>query len=101
LIGEKGDKGLEEQLLPVGCRAPRRLTSGEITLNHTRSDRKPRTGHVYALWLQLEVGDSGPVTWNRDIPPLVDGIVWRVGMTRQKTSLTMGVTKVTVDFAYT
>lgn len=66
LIGEKGDEGLDEQLGLVGCKQPRRLTTtGEITLTSTRG--KQRTGHVYDCGYKLDAGDTGPMTWNRDI----------------------------------
>lgn len=75
LIGEKGDKGLDEQLSLVGCKQPRRLTTnGEVTLTSTRG--KQRTGHVYDCGYKLDAGDTGPVTWNRDIRRWWRDIPW-------------------------
>jgi hypothetical protein len=74
LIGEKGDKGLDEQLGLVGCKQPRRLTTGEITLTSTRG--KQRSGHVYDCGYKLDAGDTGGATWNRDIRRWWRDIPW-------------------------
>ena len=76
LVGEKGDKGLEEQLGLVGCKQPRRLTTGEITLTSTRASGKQRSGHVWDCGYKLDAGDTGAGTWNRDIRRWWRDIPW-------------------------
>ena len=59
----------------MGCKQPRRLTTtGEITLNSTSG--KQRSGHVYDCGYKLDAGDTGPVTWNRDIRRWWRDIPW-------------------------
>ncbi|MEC5385744.1 hypothetical protein VVD49_08415 [Uliginosibacterium sp. H3] len=68
-----GEKTREEQLKSVGCENARQLSDGLITLTRKRNG-KSHTGFVFGCGFKLSVGDTGGMTWNRDIRKIWNGM---------------------------
>lgn len=59
------EEDLDEQLRMSGCKDPVRIGNGERTLTHDRNG--PRSGRLYRCSDVITAGNSGKLTWNRDI----------------------------------
>lgn len=71
-LAEKDQAG---QLSGVGCRKPSLLVPTSITLTSTRVKKRGSvSGWLYRCGRQLNPGDTGHATWNRDIRRFWSGI---------------------------
>ncbi|MNF75465.1 hypothetical protein D3C84_575310 [compost metagenome] len=71
-LAEKDQAG---QISGVGCRKPSLLVPTSITLTSTRVKKRGSvSGWLYRCGRQLQPGDTGHATWNRDIRRFWSGI---------------------------
>ncbi len=63
-----GEKSQDDQLSGVGCKNPSPVINGLVTLTSVRvANRGNKTGVLYSCGKKLKPGDTGNMTWNRDI----------------------------------